>query len=318
MPTSVDTLLMATRHLHRTGDLFFSEQQGLLKDIVILDMAWLGQDLLGWLHCPTFMLAAHQRQDWIRFQRMAAEGPVPLSLIPVPDIVLLPAKASLDVLEHFAQCYSFEDSASVDCGCPTMMYVFPSLLKTSKPAHVWTGNDQFNVHIGLKLSCSDDRTMLPAGLFARMQVHLRQEIGPKFSVDVSSRPKASPIWQGGIWLSDDVCEAIVVLSSSSQSIYVCVRGDGGQGSQCRSLLSRIQAVITQHCHMHSPGLSLLIEYSSASQLKQGILEADVYSHSQIEEARRAGSNRVRHSKGFRDSINSIFGYEEGQGRFHCV
>lgn len=195
------------------------------------------------------------------------------------------------------------------------MYVFPSLLKTSKPAQVWQGNEQFRVHIGLKLSCSDSRTMLPAGLFARIQVHLKQEIGPSFVCEASSgRSKATPIWQGGIWVSDGAVTGIVRLSKDSQGVFVHVRGEAGQGSQCRTLLTRIQEVILKHCQEHSPGLSLLIEYSSASQLGQGVEEPDVYSHEQIEAAGRAGAGRVFDKpKGIDDSVKSIFGYEEDQG-----
>lgn len=107
---SMDLIVLATRHLHRMGELFYSDDgnQGPLKDIVILDMAWLGQDLLGWLHCPAFMLAAHQRVDWIRFQDMAGQGAVAVSWIPIGEMAGLSKQASLDVLEHFAQCYSFK------------------------------------------------------------------------------------------------------------------------------------------------------------------------------------------------------------------
>ena len=296
----IGLLTIATRHMHRIGDVYYNESAQ-FKGLVIIDLGWLCQDVLGWVFCPPDMLKVHEQVAMMRFRQLAECGAVKKQDIPIihkfPDANV----ETLDILEAFELCYGF-----VQAG--VQFYVFPSLLRESKLKVAWDQSDMFDMHIGIKLACTSETTMIPPGLFQRIQVRVRLDIGPMFPT--SSKTTDNLIWANGTICQQDDAVAKLDLLGDMRSFTVHVRGFTSSGKHGRGLVQRILQVIQAVCE-HSPGLQLSVEHMSYRDLVANHANPRTYQQHEILEARRHSMKQITTTEGNTDSMSQLLTFDEG-------
>ena len=292
---------MATRYLHGIGELYHNEHShDALRDIVIIDMSWLCQHVLGWLFCPTFMLHALERAEWAMFREQASRGAVAKALIPPlrnsdgnrVAVHVNPSTSSamassadgnglewLQLLEAFSLCYhidahhhgahddaqSLHPSSSVLDGSDSELYMFPLLLSATPPRdllQVWEcNNGTFGVHMHAQLTCMHEATtVFPPGYFGRCQVQLRKAIGPHRGGGAVMM--SGLIWRHGVWCGRDGVEALVQMGEDGGSVQVHVRGDDedSDSASCRAVLEDVCSVMVEEGSARSRGLVMRITF----------------------------------------------------------
>ena len=248
-------LSSATRYLHCIGDIYYDENRK-IGGLVIIDLAWLCGTVLGWLFCPVEMLSAHEQLDMIRFRRAAECGPIKKRLIPIVNSFKGSAVDTLDVLELFELCYGFQHDDEI-------WYVFPSLLRTKSQLSGWCKNGTFDAHLGLKLTSESPTAMIPPGFFHRIQVRVRQDIGPKF--DQPSKSTKSAIWKNGVVCIYDNAVALIELCDDGRGLFIHARSSRECSRDVRVLMQKIVSII-YHVSESSPGLILTVHAVSSLDL----------------------------------------------------
>ena len=123
-------------HSHATQIIFIDE--GLLRNLVVLDPAWLGRSILGPALTPHTSLrpqlnvkSVTGRSSLSDIQKLYAEWD---------------AVSVARIFEHFELCV---------CGREDSVYEFPCLLKMQPLYGLWVKDPGFTVYAGLYLECSD-------------------------------------------------------------------------------------------------------------------------------------------------------------------
>ena len=304
-------LKIATRHLHRIGDVYFVEK-GPLSELVIIDLPWLCHEVLGWIFCPPDMLKAHDMVRLMRFRQLAEAGAVKKKDIPITHAFEGAQVETLDVLEAFDLCYGFQQDTE-------QMYVFPSLLRAEASAVAWCESKAFDAHLGLMLTCSSATTMIPPGFFERIQVRVRLEIGPPISSSLSS-VRSALIWHNGTICHDNNIQCQVTLSSDGRSIGLHVRGSSESRREIRGMMHRVVQII-QDARKHSLGLELAIHHLSSIELAKYARDPP-YSFDQdtIIDARLRERKRVLTSDGHVESLQDLLAFDnDGEGNYiYCI
>ena len=295
--SDIGLLSIATRRLHGVGELFFDPEK--IKGIVITDMVWFYNDVLGWLFDPPTLLPMALQVSISIFKSRAENGPVKKSDIPDSRIFQDLSIDMLDVLESFEICYGFEQAG-------VKMYVFPSLLRTQPIRSLWLKQDIFTVHLGLKFVCSKRTLIIPTGFFQRLQVRIRLDIGPKFSP--SAFQQTDSIWGFGTICKLDNAIALVRLAPDHGSIFVHVRGDSESSSDVRALMQRIVKVI-QNKQVKFPGLSLNIDHCIYSDLNENILDPQTIPQGSVQIAREKGARAVFNVEGAVESMAQLLAFD---------
>ena len=293
-------LTAAIRHLHKIGDVFYNEV-GPLADIVVIDLAWLCHEVLGWLFCPVDMLEAHQMMRLLKFRQLAEAGPVKISDVPIINAFDGTSIKTLDILEAFELCSGFYQGSD-------KMYVFPSLLRTQIRPGLWTSSGVFDSHIGIRFVCKSPTVMIPPGFFQRLQVQVREKIGPLFTPS-----NADFVWQNGTVCIDGEVQCRIILANDGRSVYVHVRGPSDERKQCREMILRV-LLIVQQMHAFSRGLDLSLEHCRFDDLAKYESEPHCFSQQIVLDARRKGKKRVMDDHGQVDLLPNLLGLE-GQGQF---
>ena len=304
----IGLLTIATRHMHRIGDLYYNESAR-FKGLVIIDLGWLCHDVLGWVFCPPNMLKVHEQVAMMRFRQLAECGAVKKQDIPITHKFADVDVETLDVLEAFELCYGFVQE-------DVQFYVFPSLLRASKLKVAWDQNDMFDMHVGLKLACTSSTTMIPPGFFQRVQVRVRLDIGPMFPT--SSKTTDNFIWANGTLCQLDDAVAKIDLLGDMRTLTVHVRGMTEHSKHGRALIQRILQVMQAVCE-HSPGLRLSVEHMSYADLAANHSSPRTYPQQEILEARRAGLKQVVSLAGVADSLARLLTFSDGTAiSYNCI
>ena len=285
-------LKIATRHLHKIGEVYYSSR-GTLADIVIIDLPWLCHEVLGWVFCPVEMLQAHEKSRLIRFRQLAEQGPVDEADIPITNQFEGTRVETLDVLEAFELCTSFAQETK-------KMYVFPSLLRTAPRGDVWQPSALFDVHIGLRFSCSSMTTMIPPGFFQRLQISAQLAIGS---------PQAGGVmWQNGIVCSQGGTECRLALSQDGRAIYLHVRGKSDRKRDCRRLTQTIIGLIERSVN-NSPGLVFAVDHCDSVEVSRYVSEPYAILQKVVLEARVKGRRIAVNTLGRGDIVAHLLGME---------
>ena len=290
-------LSIATHRLHELGEVYFDPTK--LAGVVILDLNWFYNDVIGWLYLPARQLPALGQAGVVMFRILAENGPVKVSDIPntqfFPDLSI----DMLDVLEAFEICYGFEQAG-------VKMFVFPCMLRTQPNRTLWLKQEIFTVHLGLKFVCSNKTTIIPPSFFHRLQVRLRLDIGPRFSAGVS---QVDSIWRYGTVCKLDNAIALIRLASDHQSIFVHVRGDSDSFKEVRALMQRIIKVIQCKTGGLCKGLNFNVEHCLYTDLQANELEPQTLPQSEVLTARERGAKCVFSLDGAVESLSRMLAFE---------
>jgi hypothetical protein len=247
----------ATRYLHRFGELYWDDQ-GLLQDYIILDLRWLHQHVLGLVMCPEDLLQEDvpDKDDWITFRGKAEEGPVTPDLFPFSSFPSIGAVDVIKLLQRFLLCAQI--IYTDNCENPRDHLLFPALLQ-SRPSEVeWQQNDDLGVHVGLKLTCSNQLRMLPPGFFPRIQTILAQKTAQENGV-------IQGVWRDAIRCGQLGLEMFVQLLKDENSVIVLLREPSSRWPIALQLLKCLCGYV-QDALEPTPGVQLLVEYCSAIDL----------------------------------------------------
>ena len=293
-------LKIATRHLHRIGDVYYGEK-GPLSELVIIDLPWLCHEVLGWVFCPPDMLKAHEMVRLMRFRQLAEAGAVKQKDIPITHAFEGTQIKTLDVLEAFDLCYGFQQDSE-------QMYVFPSLLRAEASAVAWCESKAFDAHMGLMLTCSSVTTMIPPGFFERVQVRVRLEIGPPFTAALTA-VRSPLIWHNGAICHDNNTQCLLCVSRDGRSIRIHVRGSAEGRKEMRGMLHRVVQVI-QDVSKFSEGLELAIHHLSSIELGKYARELPYsFDQSAIIDARLRERKRVMTSDGHVELLQDLLAFD---------
>ena len=293
---NISVLSSATRRLHELGEVYFDPTK--LIGVVIIDLNWFYNDVLGWLYAPARQLPMLEQAGIVMFRMLAENGPVKSSDIPNSQIFPNVSIDMLGVLEACEICYGF-DQAGVK------MYVFPCMLRAQPIRAPWLKQDIFMVHLGLKFVCSKPTMIIPPGFFHRLQVRLRIEIGPRFSGTAS---QTDSIWRFGTICKLDNAIALIRLASNRQSILVHVRGDSYSSKEVRTLMQRIVKVVQYKLNL-CKGLSLNVEHCVCADLQANEPEPQTLTQSAVLAARERGAKCVFSLDGTVESISKLLAFD---------
>ena len=286
---------LAIIYLNRIGDVFYRDE-GPLAEIVIIDLPWLCHEVLGWLFCPMDMLTAHNMARMIRFRALAEVGPVAITDIPVQNMIENTSVTTLDVLQAFELCLGFESGKE-------KFFVFPSLLRNKPSIEIWTPNIYFDIHVGVKFTCSSATSMISPGFFPSLQIVARQKIGPPLT-----KVNTHFIWERGFICQDDSSQIRVTLSTDSRCILVHVRGsDEGKGVRC--LLMRFIDVMDR-LFKRTIGLDLDVHVLSNDELGQYAVNPSSAPLSSIIHARTQGASTVEIGSKMKASVRELIALDD--------
>ena len=180
------------------------------------------------------------------------------------------------------------------------MYVFPSLLRTAPRGDVWQPSALFDVHIGLRFSCSSMTTMIPPGLFQRLQISAQLAIGS---------PQAGGVmWQNGIVCSQGGTECRLALSQDGRAIYLHVRGKSDRKRDCRRLTQTIVGLIERSVN-NSPGLVFAVDHCDSVEVSRYVSEPYAILQKVVLEARVKGRRIAVNTLGRGDIVAHLLGME---------
>ena len=293
--TDASLLKLAIKYLHNIGDVFYRDR-GPLSDIIIVDLPWLCHEVLGWLFCPMDMLTAHNMVRMIRFRILSEAGPVPHNDIPVKNMFENTSIRTLDVLQSFELCLGCEIDKDTS-------YIFPTLLRNKPSTELWTPNAFFDIHVGVKFTCSSATTMIPPGFFPRLQIVARQDIGPPFTKETSHM-----IWENGFICQDDSSQVRVKLTPDSRSIIAHIRGTETANDSRRLLLQFID-IVDRVCQ-RSAGLNFDVHLLNTPDLIAYAVNPSSTPLSALIEARSQGSAMVASSPEVRIRVCDLIALEK--------
>ena len=303
-----ELLTIATRHLHQIGDVYYNESAR-LKDLVIIDLGWLCHEVLGWLFCPTDMLAVHEQVAMMRFRQLAETGAVKQDDIPITQMFTDAAIDVLGILELFELCFGFDQGES-------KVYVFPTLLRTEAPKMSWVKTAAYDMHIGLKLVCASDTTMIPPGFFQRIQVRAMTEF-KRGTAAQSLAWLAASIWQNGVICQHQGVSVLLSQSEDLRSISIHARGGNGVRRDVRLLLLRIVKIIIDIAN-RSPGLQLDVHHCSRQDLGEYSADPATFSQAAVIKARVSGAQEVLSpDRDYREDVVFLLGLDS-KGELKCA
>ena len=292
----VSLLALATKRLHGLGEVFFDPSR--LSGIVVTDMVWFYNDVLGWLFTPPKLLPANVQASMSMFRVLAENGPVRKQEIPNSRVFQSLGIEMIDVLEAFEICYGFEQAGQ-------KYYIFPSMLRTQPLRSLWLVQEMFTIHMGLKFVCSKRTMMIPPGFFERLQVRIRLDIGPKFTTTAT---QADSIWRLGTICKLNNAIGLVRLAPDHQSLFVHVRGDSESSIEVRALMQRIVKVI-QYKSSRYPRLNFNVEHCIASDLKTNALEPQTLPQAAVQTARERGTKTVFSLDGTVEAVSRLLAFD---------
>ena len=263
-----DNLLKnATRYLHSIGELYFAEH-GVLAGHVILDLSWLNQCILGYLFTRPDRLDGNADADRIvRFQKLAAIGPVPRSDIPIDRELLDTGIHTMYVLQYFSLAFGLPH---YDAGEVSNHYVFPSLLQ-SCPPDVWSMNADSVVHVGRRYYHRDAPNKIPASFFPLLQL--------KVFYELSRLQGTVCLYRNEMYTRHNDVECHVWLTDDHQTVVMHARGPAGSSRACRVLQARIRLLASELFLQSTTNFFAVFrpEYTSVVDLKLYLREPKSYS-----------------------------------------
>jgi death-associated protein kinase len=249
--------------LHDMGEIIFINK-GLLTNLVILDPAWLGRDILGPALTPDKSLRPHLNDK-------SVTGRVTLS-----DMQSL--YGDLDsvsvarIFQHFELCSCSEETT----------YEFPCLMRMEPLYGLWVKDPNFSIYAGLYLECCDTTDLFSPGLFPRLQVLARKGFGD----DVNERELT--LWTDGLKCSQGDVEALVEMKDPNKRISIVVRGGETAGHECRSMLQQFYQLVLDTVQAYNPGTRTTVSLLSPRHLGEHVKNPVAYSAVQIFDAEREG------------------------------
>ena len=278
-----ETIQLAILHLHRIGSLFHDPSSP-LKDLVIVDLAWLCHNVLGWVFCPDNMVRENDqltplaRGRWLAFNKVAKLGPVPLSAIPLAPADVTQQCDALEALEHFKLCCKLEQ-------CGQVQYVFPSLLGPMRP-DMWKTEAVYDYHVGVELRCVKLTTSIPVGIFTQLQATLFNAMGGTVN-----------IWQDGIIYSPNGDAQACVTLENDFTIRIHARGPMMNTTAVLTCLHEIVTFISD-LMASAPGLSFAVHFLSPAALATYSVDATpAYTITSVIAHRTRGDGNIRSTSG---------------------
>ena len=291
--TDVGLLHLASRYLHKIGDLYSSES-GPLKNSVIIDLSWLCHEVLGWLFCPLDMLAAHELMRMIKFRRLAERGGISKKDIPITHSFEGTSMQTLDVLEAFELCMAYDYQGE-------RAYVFPGLLRTKLSPGVWNKMTSYDCHTGLSFTCSSDAIMIPSGFFQRVQILL-------VDAKVCTTRIEEVLWQNGVISRFEDTLAHVRLAADGRSIIAHFRGTNDHKKELRRLMQRVVLKIHEACKF-SAGLKFTVGYCSSKDMAEYVDVPYVFEQERVFEIRSRGKKIISTIDGRTESMVDLLAFD---------
>ena len=292
----ISLLALATKRLHGLGEVFFDPSR--LSGIVVTDMVWFYNDVLGWLFTPPKLLPPNVQASMSMFRVLAENGPVRKQDIPNSRVFQSLGIEMIDVVEAFDICYGFEQAGQ-------KFYIFPSMLRTQPLRSPWLVQKMFTVHLGLKFVCSKRTMIIPPGFFERLQVRIRLDIGPKFTTTAT---QADSIWRLGTICKLNNAIGLVRLAPDHQSIFVHVRGDSESSIEVRALMQRIVKVI-QYKSSRYPRLNFNVEHCVTSDLETNSQDPQTLPQAAVMTARERGTKTVFSLDGTVEGVSRLLAFD---------
>lgn len=256
--------------LHDMGEVVYINE-GPLGNIVILDPAWMGQQIFGPALSP---------ENSVVPQLKSVTGRVGVSEIrrvyPEWDAVSI-----LHLFQHFELCSPLDEEGT--------SYSFPGLIKMQPLFGLWEREPNLTVYAGIRLQCRDDRVdSFSPGLFSRIQVRIRRA----FSDDIDDQELT--LWSEGLKCCRGEVEVLVRLAEPSKVIEILTRGTKETRPECYALMQRFYFIVSEAVHETNPGTSTVTYIPSARHLKEHRKHPAMYSSAEVFGAER-GDGVARHA-----------------------
>ncbi|XP_033634633.1 death-associated protein kinase 1-like isoform X1 [Asterias rubens] len=226
------------RQLHYMGEVqcFMSE---LLQEIILIEPRWLCSNIIGQLLSPDTTDQPYGQYSVHYIQ----------SVFPETDCVdIVQLLEAMDICTQGTVCE------------------FPSLIKSNTPLGIWEKEDEngnLNVYGGVRLQIAECTSVLPIGLFARIQLSLRRN----FQQDVEDLDTDLVLWKDGAKCVSGSMEALLVLTNEGQGIEVRVRGISDTRQGCFVFMEDLVHLVKNVVEESYPGLLLNQDMLSPTQLR---------------------------------------------------
>ena len=215
---------------------FMSE---LLQEIILIEPRWLCSNIIGQLLSPDTTDQPYGQYSVHYIQ----------SVFPETDCVdIVQLLEAMDICTQGTVCE------------------FPSLIKSNTPLGIWEKEDEngnLNVYGGVRLQIAECTSVLPIGLFARIQLSLRRN----FQQDVEDLDTDLVLWKDGAKCVSGSMEALLVLTNEGQGIEVRVRGISDTRQGCFVFMEDLVHLVKNVVEESYPGLLLNQDMLSPTQLR---------------------------------------------------
>lgn len=246
-------------------------REGNLRNVVILDPAWLGRHIFGPALSP---------ENSIIPQLKSITGRISLSLLqrvyPEWD-----TSSIAHLFEHFELCISVDEQRSV--------YLFPSLIRMEPLFGLWEKDPEFTVYSGIHVCCQKDSDIFSPSLFPRIQIQARRA----FSDDIEDQELT--LWSGGLKCCRGGVEILIRYPKLHKIIEILARGTEETRLDCYSLLQQFYSIVIQTACRVNPGSAFETRLLSSKRLKDHRQPVFSYSPEQVFAAER-GDGILRHTQ----------------------
>ena len=255
--------------------------EGLLQNLVILDPAWLGQDIFGPALTPHNSLRPHLNDK-------SVTGRVTLS-----DVEKLygdwDSLSVARIFEHFELCSCNEDT----------VYEFPCLMKMEPLYGLWVKDPNFSIYAGLYLECCDTTDIFSPGVFPRVQVLARKGFGDE------DDERELTLWSDGLKCSREGVEVLVEMKEPNKRISIMVRGGEQAGHKCHAVLKKFHKLVSDTVQTCNPGTRTTLRLLSPRHLRDHVKSPVAYSAVQVFDAEREGGKLRDEERGVEESILDV-------------
>lgn len=233
-----------------------------MKNIVILEVDWLGQRVFGPALAP-------DHSPIMKIRSMT--GRVPLGEIHRVYPELDPVSV-LHLLEHFEICQPVGNEIAFE---------FPSLIQMEPLYGIWEKDPELTVYSGVRIQCTTVSSIFSSSLFPRIQLQIRKV----FSDDIEDQELI--LWRDGLKCSRGEVEICVRQLIPNWSIEVIVRGTSDTRIECYALLQQFYSIILTTLHVSNPSTVFTTEVLSMRSLLHHDERPHLYSSMEIFDAERS-------------------------------
>ncbi|XP_066273711.1 death-associated protein kinase 1-like isoform X3 [Branchiostoma lanceolatum] len=280
---SQDHLREITQQLHCLGEVVCFETD-VLQDLIVIDPKWLCTSLIG-------QLLSHDSMDQSCLAGCFSFSHVQLYFPETDAVDIFQLLEAMDMCTHSPR---------------GGMYEFPCVIHGEPVHNLWElseGSNRKLVYGGVRMLAAGQVCPLPEGLFPRLQVCLRR----CYQIETEEQQEPVILWYRGAKCNIGNAEAMVSLSDDGKALEVVVRGLSDSRKETFRILEELMGIVYQVLSDVYPGLFLVKQALSPSQLKSHDANITSYSFANILASQEVDSTlKPNDDRGVEESFSDVF------------